>query len=176
MEMTLQLSRTLKGQEELFNNGHTLRPKYRQLLFCIGNGISFGELCSKHPKCVEIEAMVNELLQTGFVQTLRNMAAGSVAESTSAPAAAAAAPASAPVAAPAQATASLADAQTFVLEFIASLAGTKSPAYKQMSEVKDVAGFKALMPMCRKVIAACASPHQAVEMETGAAQRLGSLA
>lgn len=174
MEMTLQLSRTLKGQEELFNNGHTLRPKYRQLLFCIGNGISFGELCSKHPKCVEIEAMVNELLQTGFVQTLRNMAAGSAAESTSA--SAATAPASAPVAAPAQATGSLADAQTFVLEFIASLAGTKSPAYKQMSEVKDVAGFKALMPMCRKVIAACASPHQAVEMETGAAQRLGSLA
>lgn len=178
MEMTLQLSRTLKGQEELFNNGHTLRPKYRQLLFCIGNGISFGELCSKHPKCVEIEAMVNELLQTGFVQTLRNMAAGSTAESTSAPAAAAVtvAPINAPVAAPAQATGSLADAQTFVLEFIASLAGTKSPAYKQMSEVKDVAGFKALMPMCRKVIAACASPHQAIEMEAGAAQRLGSLA
>lgn len=169
MEMTLQLSRTLKGQEELFNNGHTLRPKYRQLLFCIGNGISFGELCSKHPKCVEIEAMVNELLQTGFVQTLRNMAASPVAESAT-PAA------SAPVAAPVQPTGSLSDAQTFVLEFIASLAGTKSPAYKQMSEVKDLAGFKALMPMCRKVIAACASPHQAAEMEAGAAQRLGNLA
>lgn len=168
MEMTLQLSRTLKGQEEIFNHGHTLRPKYRQLLFCIGTGISFGELCSKHPKCIEIENMVNELLQTGFVQTLRNMAASPVTESSAVVAS--------PPAAPAQATGSLVDAQTFVLEFIASLAGTKSPVYKQMSEIKDVAGFKALMPMCRKVIAAVASPHQATEMEVGATQRLGSLA
>lgn len=167
MEMTMQLTRTVKGQEEIFNLGHTLRPKYRQLLFCIGNGISFGELCSKHPKCVEIESMVNELLQTGFVQTLRNMASAEPG------AAAASAPAAAPAAAPVQATGSLSEAQSYALEFIAALVGTKSPAYKQMSEVQDIAGFKALLPMCRKVIAAVASPHQATEMETGALQRLG---
>lgn len=166
MEMTMQLSRTVKGQEEIFNLGHTLRPKYRQLLFCIGNGISFGELCSKHPKCVEIESMVNELLQTGFVQTLRNMASDEPAPAVSAPAAA-------PIAAPVQATGSLNEAQAYALEFIAALVGTKSPAYRQMSEVQDIAGFKALLPMCRKVIAAVASPHQATEMETGALQRLG---
>lgn len=163
MEMTMQLSRTIKGQEEIFNLGHTLRPKYRQLLFCIGNGISFGELCSKHPKCVEIESMVNELLQNGFIQTLRNMA----------PAEPVAPAASASVAAPVQVAGSLGDAQAYALEIIATLVGTKSPAYKQMCEVQDIAGFKALLPMCRKVIAAVASPHQAAEMEAGALQRLG---
>jgi hypothetical protein len=167
MEMTMQLSRTVKGQEEIFNLGHTLRPKYRQLLFCIGNGISFGELCSKHPKCVEIESMVNELLQNGFIQTLRDMASAESGTS------AASAPAAAAIAAPAQVAGSLGDAQAYALEFIATLVGTKSPAYKQMSAVQDIAGFKALLPMCRKVIAAVASPHQATEMETGALQRLG---
>ncbi|MDP2266828.1 MAG: hypothetical protein Q8J70_09780 [Thiobacillus sp.] len=162
----MQLARTVKGQEEIFNLGHTLRPRHRQLLFCIGDGISFGELCSKHPKCVELESMVNELLQNGFIQTLRNMAPAPAARVASAPAAA-------PIAAPVQATGSLSEAQTFVLEFMATLVGTKSPVYKQMSEVKDIAGFKALLPMCRKVIAAVASPHQAAEMEAGATQRLG---
>ncbi len=75
MDMTMQLVRTGKGQEEIFNQGHTLRPRYRQLLFSIGNGISFGELCRQHPKCVEMESMVNELLQSGFIQALRNMGA-----------------------------------------------------------------------------------------------------
>ncbi len=164
MEMTIQLARTAKGQEEIFNLGHTLRPKFRQLLFDIGNGTSFGELCRRHPKCVEIDSMVNELLQRGFIQTLRNIA--------SAPADLPA-PRVEPIAAPVQFTGSLSEAHTFVLEYMAVLVGTKSPAYKQMSEIKDVAGFKALLPLCRKVIAAVASPHQAAEMEAGAAQRLG---
>lgn len=168
MDMTLQLARTAKGQEEIFNLGHTLRPRYRQLLFCIGDGISFGELCSKHPKCVEMEAMVNELLQNGFIQTLRNMATAHAAKAQFAEAVVAS---TAP--APAQATDSLIQAQAYVLEFMATLVGTKSPAYRTMSEVRDMAGFKAALPVCRKVIAAVASPHQATEMETGATQRLG---
>ena len=155
--MTMQLSRTIKGQEEIYNQGHTLRPRYRQLLFCIGNGISFGELCSKNPKCTELEAMVNELLQQGFIQTLRNMAAPQASSPS-----------------PAPTDAKLAEAKHYVLEFMAALVGTKSPAYRQMSEVKDVAGFKVILPMCRKVIAAVASPHQAAEMEAGVAKRMGS--
>jgi hypothetical protein len=59
-----------------------------------------------------------------------------------------------------------------VLEFMAALVGTKSPAYRQMSEVRDLAGFEAVLPMCRKVIAAVASPHQAAEMEAGVASRM----
>lgn len=175
MEMTMQLFRTEKGQDEIFNLGHTLRPRYRQLLFCIGNGISFGELCSKHPKCTEIEAMVNELLQSGFIQTLRNMAGGQAA-STPAPAAAAAPLAAAAVAAPAltpaQSAANLEEVRDYVLQFLAGLVGTKSPAYRHMSEVQDMAGFNATLPMCRKVIAAVASPHQAAEMEAEVAKRM----
>jgi hypothetical protein len=163
MEMTMHLSRTVKGQEEIFNLGHTLRPRYRQLLFCIGNGISFGELCSKHPKCTELEAMVNELLQNGFIQALRNMATAHSAAPVRAPAAPS----------PAQTAANLAKAQTYVLEFMAALVGTKSPAYRKMSEVQDMAGFNAILPMCHKVIAAVASPHQAAEMEAGVSQRMG---
>ena len=76
MDMTMQLSRTVKGQEEIFNLGHTLRPRHRQILFSIGNGISFRELRSKLPNCVDLETMVNDLLQSGFIQSMRNMATG----------------------------------------------------------------------------------------------------
>lgn len=161
MDMTLQLSRTLKGQEEIFNNGRTLRPRQRQILFSVGNGISFGDLCKKLPQCAELEAMVSDLLQSGFIQTLRGMAAPQAA----APAAAA------PAAAPAVDLASL---RGYVLDFMAGLVGTKSPAYRQMSEVKNLAEFNTVLPMCRKVIAAVASPHQAAEMEAGVARLQGN--
>ncbi len=169
MEMTMQLARTTKGQEEIFNHGHTLRPKHRQILFSVGNGISFGELCRKLPNCAELEAMVNELLQSGFIQALRNMAG---AQAT--PAAPTAAPGMPPAAAQAQAaTGNLESARAYVLEFMAALVGTKSPAYRKMSEVQDMAGFAAILPMCHKVIAAVASPHQAAEMEAEVAKRMG---
>ena len=111
------------------------------------------------PKCAELETLVSELLQHGFIQSLRNMA--------SPRASAAAAPA-----APRQPSASLANVRGYVLEFMAALVGTKSPAYRHMSEVQDMAALKAVLPMCRKVIAAVASPHQAAEMEAGVAQRM----
>ena len=166
MEMTMQLSRTVKGQEEIFNLGHTLRPRHRQILFSVGNGISFAELRSKMPNCTDLETLVNELLQSGFIQGLRKLGA---------PQAPAATPAAAPVsaaAAPRPPSARLESARTYVLEFMAALVGTKSPAYRQMSEVRDLAGFEAVLPMCRKVIAAVASPHQAAEMEAGVASRM----
>lgn len=156
MDMTMQLSRTVKGQEEIFNLGHTLRPRHRQILFSIGNGISFRELRSKLPNCVDLETMVNDLLQSGFIQSLRNMATGHAVAA----------------AAPAQSAASLEAGRSHVLEFMAALVGTKSPAYRQMSEVQDLAGFNAVLPVCRRVIAAVASPHQAVEMEAGAVKRM----
>lgn len=147
MEMTLQLSRTVKGQEEIFNLGHTLRPRHRQILFSVGNGISFGELRGKMPNCADLETLVNELLQNGFIQTLRNMAAPRRAGNVE-------------------------SVRSYVLEFMAALVGTKSPAYRQMSEVRDMAAFEAVLPTCRKVVAAVASPHQAAEMEAGVARRL----
>ena len=162
MEMTMQLSRTNKGQEEIFNHGHTLRPKQRQILFSVGNGISFGELRSKLPNCPDLETMVNDLLQSGFIQSLRSMATAQ-----SAPPAVPSSPAAA-----AQATNSLDACRNYVLEFMVALVGTKSPAYRQMSEVQDMAGFNALLPMCRRVVAAVASPHQAAEMEAEVARRL----
>lgn len=156
MDMTMQLSRTVKGQEEIFNLGHTLRPRHRQILFSIGNGISFRELRSKLPNCVDLETMVNDLLQNGFIQSLRNMATGHAGAA----------------AAPAQSAASLEAGRSYVLEFMAALVGTKSPAYRQMNEVQDLAGFNAVLPVCRRVIAAVASPHQAAEMEAGAVKRM----
>ena len=170
MDMTLQLFRTAKGQEEIFNNGHTLRPKLRQIMFAIGNGISFGELRSKLPSCVELETMVNDLLQSGFIEVPHNPAAAQAAATSSLP--------TAPVV-PAQVAAeipqpadNLEAGRSYVLEFMATLVGTKSPAYRKMSEVQDLAGFNTVLPMCRRVIAAVASPHQAAEMEAGAAKRM----
>lgn len=166
MEMTMQLSRTVKGQEEIFNLGHTLRPRHRQILFSVGNGISFAELRSKMPNCTDLDTLVSELLQNGFIQALRNLGA-----SQAPPAAPAVAPVSA-AAAPRQPSVRLESARTYVLEFMAALVGTKSPAYRQMSEVRDLTGFEAALPTCRKVIAAVASPHQAAEMEAGVASRM----
>ena len=77
-----------------------------------------------------------------------------------------------PAAAPAAPAASLEEVRDYVLEFMAGLVGTKSPAYRQMSEVQDKAGFNVILPMCRKVIAAVASPHQAAEMEAEVARRM----
>ena len=169
MDMTMQLSRTVKGQEEIFNLGHTLRPRHRQILFSVGNGISFGELCKKMPHCAELEAMVNDLLQSGFIQALRNMASPSQPAPTASRSPAPAAPAAAT---PAHSAANLESTRTYALEFLSALVGTKSPAYRKMSEVQDLAGFNAILPTCYKVIAAVASPHQAAEMEAEIARRM----
>jgi hypothetical protein len=162
MDMAMQLFRTVKGQDEIFNHGHTLRPKQRQILFSVGNGISFAELRSKLPNCADLETMVSDLLQSGFIQSLRNMAPHQSAPAISA----------APVV-PAQSENSLEAVRSYVLEFMAALVGTKSPAYRKMSEVQTMAEFNAILPMCQKVIAAVASPHQAAEMEAEAAKRMG---
>lgn len=106
--------------------------------------------------------MVSDLLQSGFIQSLRNMAPHPSAPAISA----------APVV-PAQPENSLEAVRSYVLEFMAALVGTKSPAYRKMSEVQTMAEFNAILPMCHKVIAAVASPHQAAEMEAEAAKRMG---
>src|SRR5512138_2511899 len=126
MDMTMHLSRTLKGQEEIFNHGHTLRPKQRQILFSVGNGISLGELRAKLPNCTELETMVSDLLQSGFIQALRNMAGAPAA-----PAAAPPPPAPAPVAAaappPTQPPGNLGRAPRSLLDFLAAPVGAQAP-------------------------------------------------
>jgi hypothetical protein len=114
-------------------------------------------------------------MQSGFIQALHNLANPQPAAAPVAPAAprAAAAAQPAPVATVA-AGAHLENARGYVLEFMAALVGTKSPAYRKMSEVSDMAGFTATLPMCHRVIAAVASPHQAAEMEAEVARRLAS--
>lgn len=161
--MTMQLARTLKGHEEIFNQGHTLRPRLRQILFSVGNGISFNELRSKLPNCADLESMVDDLLQNGFIESLHALAA---AQNT---------PAAAPGSRPAteDAASNLDECRNYVLEFMAARVGTKSPTYRQMSEVKDMAGFNTILPMCRKVVAAVASPRQAAEMEAEVARLMG---
>jgi len=67
MDMTVQLSRTIKGQEEIFNHGHTVRPKCRQILFAIGNGITFGALRDKLAN-PELETLLNDLQRGGFIE------------------------------------------------------------------------------------------------------------
>lgn len=191
MDMKMQLFRTLKGQEEIFNQGHTVRPKCRQILFSIGNGISFGELRDKLSSTEELETLVENLLQGGYIEAKSDAAtaqpvaaatpaaapasAPAVQTAPEAPASIAPPPAPAPIVPPAASPVSggLEAARNYVLEFMAGLAGTKSPAYRKMSEVQDVAGFKDSLQMCRKVVAAVASPHQATEMETQAIQHLG---
>lgn len=164
--MTMQFARTLKGHEEIFNQGRTLRPRLRQILFSIGNGISFGELRSKLPNCADLQSMVDDLLQNGFIESLHANAAVQ-----SAPAAVPSSPASPP--ATEDAASNLDVCRNGVLEFMAARVGTKSPAYRQMSEVKDMAEFNTILPMCRRVVAAVASPRQAAEMEAEVARLMG---
>ncbi len=167
MDMTMQLSRTVKGQEEIFNHGHTLRPKQRQILFSVGNGISLADLRGKLPNYADLEVMVVDLLKNGFIQALRTMAGPQDAGAAAAPTTAANT-----AGAPAPSAAKLENVRSYALEFLAALVGTKSPAYRKMSEVQDLAGFNAVLPMCYKVIAAVASPHQAAELEAEIAKRM----
>jgi hypothetical protein len=177
MDKSVQLFRTIKGQEEIFNQGHTVRPKCRQILFSIGNGISFGELRTKLLNTEELETLVGNLLQGGYVEAR----GGAVAEQPAPPPPVAApspravpqAPVNAAPPAAGPSSGSVDTARNYVLEVMASLAGTKSPAYRKMSEVQNQAGFSEALQMCRKVLAAVASPHQATEMETQALKHLG---
>lgn len=165
MDMTLHLSRTLKGQEEIFNNGHTVRPRCRQILFAIGEGITFGALRAKLP-ISELETLLGDLMRGGFVETRGDSAptAPPIAPDVATTATQAVAPAAAP--------AGVARAREHVLQVLSSLAGTKSPAYRKMSEASDLDGFREALAMCRKIVAAVASPHQAAEMEAQALQAL----
>lgn len=165
MDMTLQLSRTLKGHEEIFNNGHTVRPRCRQILFAIGDGITLGALRTKLP-LDELETLLNDLMRGGFIEARGGNAPPPAAAEASHTAAV-------PQPASERAATGVAAAREYVLGVLAELAGTKSPGYRKMSEVQDLTGFHEALAMCRKLIAAVASPHQAAEMETQALQRLG---
>lgn len=187
MDMKVKLSRTTKGQEEIFNQGHTVRPKCRQILFAIGNGASLGELQEKLPNTDDLQSLLDNLLQGGYIEAETNEAASQPAAVAPSPApqaapetpvnaaqpAAAETPVAQPVAAASPPSGGVEAARNYVLEVMASLAGTKSPAYRKMSEVQDEASFKEVLQMCRKVVAAVASPHQATEMENTAIQHLG---
>lgn len=157
MDTTMQLSRTIKGQEEIFNLGHTLRPRLRHILFSIGDGISFSELCRRLPHCAELEVMVNELLRKGFIQASRERLPA----------------APPPERARAASAAGFEPARSYMLAFMTPLVGTQSPAYRKLSEAHDLETFRAVLPMCYKLVAAVASPHQAAEMQTGVARLLG---
>lgn len=184
MDKTVQLFRTIKGQEEIFNQGHTVRPKCRQILFSIGNGISLGELRDKLSSTDELDTLVGSLLQGGYIETRGGAATAQPAPPVAAPSPQAApeapvnaAPPTTPVAPPptaaGQPSGGLEAARNYVLEVMATLAGTKSPAYRKMSEVQNQVGFNDALQMCRKVLAAVASPHQATEMESQAIKHLG---
>lgn len=47
--------------------GPHLRPRHRQILFSVGSGISFAALHNKMPTCADLETLVIELLQNGFM-------------------------------------------------------------------------------------------------------------
>lgn len=168
MDMTLQLSRTYKGQEEIFNNGHTVRPRCRQILFAIGDGITLGALRAKLPLS-ELETLLHDLMRGGYVEASEN-GVPSAAQVAPAPTAAAQT-----VAHHAFVTSAsgVTGARDHVLQILSELAGTKSPAYRKMSEAADLDSFNEALAMCRKVVAAVASPHQAAAMEAQALARLG---
>lgn len=172
MDMSVQLARTPKGHEEIFNHGHTVRPKCRQILFAIGDCISFGALRDKLPN-FELDTLLGDLQRGGFIE-VRGDASAVTTDRASADSLLTEAPP--PAAAPPQvagAALGLAHARDHVLETLSALAGTKSPAYRKMSEVIDLEGFNEALAMCRKVVAAVASPHQAAAMEAQALARLG---
>ena len=173
MDMSALLARTPKGHEEIFNHGHTVRPKCRQILFAIGDGISFGALRDKLPN-FELETLLGDLQRGGFVEVRGDVPA--VSNDAQVPAGSPMSETPPPVVAAPQvveAGSGLAHARDHVLDTLGALAGTKSPAYRKMSEAADLDGFNEALAMCRKVVAAVASPHQAAAMEAQALARLG---
>lgn len=147
MDEKLVLARTDKGRAELFGAEHTLRLRPRQVLFVIDAAIRVDELRGKLPACRELDDILRQLLDGGYIAP-----AGSSG-----------------IAAPLNGVGA---ARAYALEVIGALVGDRSPIHARIHDAPDRAGLLEAVATGKKVIAAVASSTRAQAFEAEVLARL----
>jgi hypothetical protein len=144
MDKHLCFARTEKGREELLGTVRTLKPRPRQVLFLVGDSISVGELKEKLPTCQELEGILEQLWQDGYIGQVKSTK---------------------PVSPPPHSDSPFEEAKQHALRILGSLAGEQSPVYGHVKEAGDVASLVQAVVHGKKVLAAVASSSQAATFE-----------
>lgn len=147
MDKHLCFARTEKGREELLGSARTLKARPRQLLFLVGDSISVGELKEKLPTCTELERILEQLWEDGYIGQVKSSRLVHKDE------------------ADALAASPLDAAKQHALRILATLAGEQSPIYIQVSRAEDVASLVQAIAHGKKMLAAVASAAQAATFE-----------
>lgn len=145
MDKRLCFARTEKGREELLGGGRTLKPRQRQVLFLVGETVSVGSLQEKLPACQELEGILEQLWEGGYIGQVKS------AGHSAAPIIVDASPLDA--------------ARNLALRSLATLVGEHSPAYAQVAQTQDATQLLEATAAARKLIAAVASAQQAASFE-----------
>lgn len=154
MDDHILFARTEKGRDELLGTAHALKPRPRQVLFLIGDAIGVGELRAKLPACQELDAILEQLWQGGFIGQVKSAGHAGVQEDVSA-------------ALDVLRGSRLDAARQHALRVLVALVGEQSPAYAKVSRAQDQPAFALAIAGAKKVLAAVASPAQANAFEGG---------
>lgn len=162
MDQNLYFARTEKGRTELLGAGRTLKPRQRQVLFLVGDAISVGELMEKLPSCQELEGILEQLWDDGYIGQVKP---GSGARQTPQDKA----PSQADVGAALRLVrgSRLEAARQHALGVLATLAGEQSPVYVRVKYAQGTAAFTQAIGQGRKLLASVASTAQAAAFEQG---------
>jgi len=150
MDDFLCFARTEKGREELLGGSRTLKHRPRQVLFLVGESVSVGELKEKLPTCQELENILEQLWEDGFIGQIKSTK-----------------PKSEPiVVAPVNMPSTpLEKARQLALQTLASLAGDQSPVYLEVKNADDPNAFAEAIAHGKRVLASVASSAQANTFE-----------
>lgn len=155
MEHATLLARTEKGRAELLGEARSLRPRQRQILFLVGDSTSLPELREKLTTNADLEDILRELVDGGFIQPLAGQPASPPPDNV------AVFPAS-----------PFSQAKAYALDQLATLMGRQSPMCEKVRQASDEASLLAAVASCKKVIAAVASAAQAAALENEVKARL----
>lgn len=155
MDDHIVFARTERGREELLGADHALKPRPRQVLFLVGEAISVGDLRAKLPTCQELDGILEQLWEEGYIgQVKPSVKANSQGDVNAALSL--------------LRGSRLEAARSHALGILTNLVGDKSPAYHKVKEAQDAATFTAALASARKILAAVASATQAAAFESGA--------
>jgi hypothetical protein len=164
MDMQMYFARTEKGREELLGAGRTLKPRQRQVLFLVNDAISVGELKEKLPSCQELENILEQLWDEGYIGQVKHAGAQPGKAKDSPP------PPSQPDISAALRVlqgSRLEAARQHALGVLTGLVGEQSPVYARVRAAQDLESFNQAIAQGKKLLAAVASSNQANAFERG---------
>jgi hypothetical protein len=154
MDDRIVFARTELGRNELLGNQHALKQRPRQVLFLINDPISVGELRAKLPTCQELDAILEQLWEGGFVGQVKRPGMGDSQMGLS-------------DALNVLGHSRLEAARQHALRVVSTLAGEQSPAYAKLKAAPDKPAFIQALVLAKRMLATTASAQQAAAFEGG---------